>query len=70
MDSTNVAIEALANGDNDGHDVEIVLRRVTAGGVNGTVGLKGAMRYHGDKLYVAVADSTESSGEWKSVDLT
>lgn len=40
-----------------------------SGGVDGTVGAKGAVCYSGGKIYVSVGASTVSESNWKSADL-
>lgn len=69
--SSDVVITAAANGatGND-KDVDIIVRRKTASGVNGTVASKGTLYFHVDTIYLAKADNTIADANWVSSKLT
>lgn len=51
----------------NGIDINVTLNRVTAGGVNGTVGLEGDVVFDTNRIYVCMADNTIIDSNWKRV---
>ena len=65
-----IEIEASENGaENDGVDVIVTLRRPTAGGINGTVGLRDQIVTDAAYLYVCTANNTVNDSNWRRVAL-
>lgn len=56
---------AVLTEETDGFDAETL-----AGGVDGTVGLDGQLRYAADKIYISVGASTTAASNWKYASLS
>jgi hypothetical protein len=60
-----IAVESVLTDETDGFSAANL-----SGGVDGTVGFDGQLRYASDALYVSVGESTTAVSNWKSVALS
>ena len=62
-------VQVSITGDSDTKAIGVI-ETFLEGGVDGTVGAAGALRFDSSKLYVSVDESTTAVSNWKSVALT